>query len=130
QLADGVTTVKFVRPAHGLVALHGSNVVPVTALGLRADRVTHGHRFLGVADIPVATADAYEDALAAHGKVIASFDRRRTLIAQALRAKAAELGASLGDEAAVEALLEEVTALVEWPAVYVGEFEEAFLSVP
>jgi glycyl-tRNA synthetase beta chain len=130
QLADGQTTVKFVRPAHGLIALHGDAIVPVKALGLTADRITHGHRFQGVADIPVVTADTYEDALAAHGKVIASFEERRSRIAAALAAKAKSLGATLGDSALVEPLLDEVTALVEWPSVYVGEFEQEFLAVP
>jgi len=130
QLADGATTVQFVRPVHGIVALHGSEIVPVSALGLKAGRITHGHRFLGTKDIPVATADAYEEALAAHGKIIASFDDRRTATEQQLRAKAAELKASLGPEVDVALLLDEVTALVEYPTVYVGEFEFEFLSVP
>jgi glycyl-tRNA synthetase beta chain len=130
QLADGATTVQFVRPAHGLVALHGAQIVPVTALGLNAGRVTHGHRFLGAKDISVATADAYEEALAAQGKIIASFDERRTETERQLRARTAELDASLGPEADVAPLLDEVTALVEFPTVYVGEFEPAFLSVP
>ena len=130
QLADGATTVQFVRPAHGLVALHGSEIVPVSALGLKADRITQGHRFQGAKDISVATADTYEEALAAHGRVIASYDERRREIEQRLRAKAAELNASLGPEADVAPLLDEVTALVEYPTVYVGEFESEFLSVP
>ena len=130
QLADGATTVQFVRPAHGLLALHGGDVVEVSVLGLKAGRVTHGHRFQGTKDIPVATADAYEEALAAHGQVIASFDARRAETERQLRAKAAELGASLGPEPDVAPLLDEVTALVEYPSVYVGEFAPAFLAVP
>ena len=130
QLADGATTVQFVRPAHGLVALHGSEVVDVCILGLKAGRLTHGHRFQGVPDIPVAAADAYEEALAAHGQVIASFDARRAETERQLRARAAELGASLGPESDVAPLLDEVTALIEYPSVYPGEFEPAFLAVP
>jgi glycyl-tRNA synthetase beta chain len=130
QLADGATTVQFVRPAHGLVALYGGDIVDVSVLGLKAGRVTHGHRFQGVPDIPVATADAYEEALAAHGQVIASFDARRAETERQLRAKAAELGASLGPEQDIAPLLDEVTALVEQPSVYVGEFESDFLEVP
>ncbi len=130
QLKDGATTVQFVRPAHGLVALYGSDVVDVSILGLKADRVTHGHRFQGVRDIPIASADAYEEALAAHGQVIAAFDARRGEIARQLSAKAAELGATLGAESDVAPLLDEVTALVEQPSVYVGEFESDFLQVP
>ena len=130
QLADGATTVQFVRPAHGLVALYGGEIVDVSVLGLKAGRVTHGHRFQGVRDITVASADAYEEALAAHGKVIAAFAARRAETERQLRAKAAALGASLGREDDVAPLLDEVSALVEYPSVYVGEFEPEFLAVP
>jgi glycyl-tRNA synthetase beta chain len=130
QLADGRTTVRFVRPAHALLALHGERVVPVRALGLAAGRDTHGHRFLGVRDIPVAAADAYEEALRAHGKVIAPFEERRAYIERALAARAEEAGASLGPAESIAPLLDEVTALVEWPAVYLAEFEPEFLCVP
>jgi len=130
QLADGATTVQFVRPVHGLVALHGSNVLEVSVLGLKAGRVTHGHRFQGVKNIEIGAADAYEEALAAHGNVLAAFDERRAEIEKQLRKRAAELGASLGPEEGVATLLEEVTALVEYPTVYVGEFEPVFLTVP
>jgi glycyl-tRNA synthetase beta chain len=127
QLPDGITTVKFVRPAHGLVALHGTEVVAVSALGLKAGRVTHGHRFLGQADIELDAATGYEAVLKDSGKVIASFEERRSLIDRQLLGKAKELGASLGDYAG---LLDEVTALVEWPVVYIAEFDPAFLEVP
>ncbi len=130
QLADGATTVQFVRPAHGLVALHGDAVVDVSVLGLKAGRVTHGHRFQGVRDIPVATAEAYEEALAAHGQVIAAFDARRAEIERQLLERAAVVGALLGPEQDVAPLLDEVTALVEQPSVYVGEFASGFLAVP
>ncbi len=131
QLADGQTTVRFVRPAHRLVALHGSSVVPITALGLTAGRDTQGHRFQSAQD-PVTLADAssYETTLADAGKVMASFTARRDLIEQQLRSNAQRLGASLGNEADVAPLLDEVTALVEYPTVYVGEFEPEFLEVP
>lgn len=127
QLADGTTTVQFVRPAHGLVALHGSEVVPVGALGLKAGRVTHGHRFLGARDLALENAGAYEARLEGEGKVIPDFDKRRRRIAQQLDEKANGITPGF---APPEALLDEVTALVEWPAVYVGEFEEEFLAVP
>ncbi len=130
QLADGATTVQFVRPAHGLVALYGGEIVDVSVLGLKAGRVTHGHRFQGVKDIAVASAGAYEEALAAHGQVIASFDARRAETERQLRAQAAALGASLGPEVDVAPLLDEVTALVELPSIYTGEFAHGFLSVP
>ncbi|MCW5575519.1 MAG: glycine--tRNA ligase subunit beta [Burkholderiales bacterium] len=127
QLPDGITTVKFVRPVHGLVALHGSEVVAVSALGLNAGRVTHGHRFLGQADIELDAATGYEAALKDAGKVIASFEQRRGLIESQLLAKAKELDAGLGDYGT---LLDEVTALVEWPVVYAAGFDPAFLEVP
>ncbi len=124
QRANGAS-VKFVRPAHRLLALHGADVVAVTALGLDAGRATDGHRFLGRRDIAVATADAYEETLAAEGKLTASFAARRARIATLL--------AQAADGATVimpDALLDEVTALVEGPAVYAGTFDSAFLAVP
>ncbi len=128
QNSDGGSdTVKFVRPAHGLVALHGADVVDVQALGLAAGRITHGHRFLGARDMVLKTAGEYEARLLSEGKVIASFTARRAEIDAQLTAKAAELGGSLGEYAA---LLDEVTALVEWPVVYVAGFDAEFLSVP
>ena len=130
QLADGTTTVHFVRPAHGLIALHGKDIVPVDVLGLTAGRITQGHRFQGARDIEIATADAYEEALAARGKLIASFTQRRADIYTQLQKHAAGLGATLGAAADYEPLLDEVTALVEMPTVYVGTFEAEFLAVP
>jgi len=128
QLADGWSSVNFVRPAHGLVALHGDAVVPVSALGLRAGRVTHGHRFEATVDpIELKNADHYADALAGQGAVIASFDTRRAEIARQLQAAAAKLGLTPIDDAA---LLDEVTALVERPNVLVCQFEPEFLAVP
>jgi glycyl-tRNA synthetase beta chain len=116
---------KFVRPAHKLVALHGTEIVPVTALGLTAGRTTGGHRFLGRRDLEIATADAYEETLRAEGKVVAGFAERRSAIAAALGRAAAGATVLMPD-----ALLDEVTALVEWPAVYAGSFDRAFLAVP
>ncbi|MYN13213.1 glycine--tRNA ligase subunit beta [Pusillimonas sp. TS35] len=130
QLADGVTSVKFVRPAHRLVALWGEHVVPVEALGLSAGRSTLGHRFMSSDDIVFHDATAYEAQLAEEGKVVASFTERRAQILDQLLARAGELGASLGEGPEVDALLDEVTALVEHPTVYVGEFEAQFLDVP
>ncbi|HEY0879374.1 MAG TPA: glycine--tRNA ligase subunit beta [Zeimonas sp.] len=130
QLADGRTSVSFVRPAHGLVVLHGAQVLEASVLGLAAGRITRGHRFQSEGDIEIEDALRYEERLATAGRVVASFDARRTRIESMLRERAAQHDASLGDEAQVAALLDEVTALVEWPAVYVGEFERAFLQVP
>ena len=130
QLADGATTVSFVRPAHRLVALHGEDVVPVTALGLESGRETRGHRFQGAARLEIARADDYERALGEEGGVIASFTRRRDEIRRQLEAAAERAGATLGPVQGYEALLEEVTALVEMPTVYAGTFETEFLEVP
>ncbi len=130
QLEDGWTTVKFVRPAHGLVALHGADVVPVQALGLTAGRETHGHRFEAQADpIVLRDADSYADQLREQGAVIASFDARRAEIAAQLQAAARRAGPGLHpiDDAA---LLDEVTALVERPNVLLCQFDPAFLAVP
>jgi len=130
QLADGDTTVQFVRPAHRLVALWGDAIVPVRALGLRAGRVTAGHRFQGAREVRLARAEDYAAALGAEGKVIASYRERRAAIETALLQEARAQGGQLGEPASYADLLDEVTALVEQPAVYVGEFEEAFLAVP
>ena len=130
QLADGWSDVKFVRPAHGLVALHGSEVVPVEALGLKAGNITHGHRFEALVD-PVVLQDAasYAATLLQDGAVIASFAERRAEIVRQLTAAAAKVG---GGVKAIDddALLDEVTALVERPNVLVCEFETEFLDVP
>jgi glycyl-tRNA synthetase beta chain len=130
QLADGVTSVSFVRPAHRLIALHGDQIVPASVLGLRSDRLTEGHRFLCDSTLSIPDALAYERLLESQGEVIASFEQRKQRIARALDEKARALKASLGQSGQVEALLDEVTALVEWPEVYVGAFEETFLEVP
>ncbi len=130
QLADGTTTVKFVRPAHGLVALHGDRILGVSVLGLSAGRLTHGHRFQGQADIALQRAEEYEARLESEGRVIAAFDKRRTEVKQQLADKARSLNASLGPEAEYAPLLDEVTALIEFPTVYLGAFDADFLSVP
>jgi glycyl-tRNA synthetase beta chain len=122
--------VKFVRPAHALIALHGSEVVPAEALGLRAGRTTHGHRFEAAKpQVDIADADAYAAALEKEGAVIASFEARRAEIARQLDEAATSVG---GGARPIEddALLDEVTALVERPKVLVCEFESEFLEVP
>ncbi|MBU3899260.1 MAG: glycine--tRNA ligase subunit beta [Gammaproteobacteria bacterium] len=134
----GWSSVNFVRPAHGLVALHGSTVVPVKVLGLNAGNRTQGHRFEAkVSPVLLAHADDYAATLAQDGAVIASFAERRENIVQQLAGAAAALGRSdpRGTHAALhpiedEALLDEVTALVERPNVLVCQFEPQFLEVP
>ena len=126
----GWSSVNFVRPAHGLVALHGSTVVPVKVLGLAASNHTQGHRFEAkVSPVVLADADAYAATLARDGAVIASFADRRAEIVRQLAAAAALIG---GGATAIEddALLDEVTGLVERPNVLVCSFETQFLDVP
>ncbi len=129
----GWTTVHFVRPAHGLVALHGAAVVPASVLGLPSGRNTQGHRFEAPHNpVQLTDADSYAAQLAEQGAVIASFaDRRaeivRQLAAVAARADTAGLGLRPIDD---DALLDEVTALVERPNVLLCQFEPEFLAVP
>ncbi|MET3377544.1 glycyl-tRNA synthetase subunit beta [Variovorax boronicumulans] len=126
----GWSSVSFVRPAHGLVALHADAVVPIEALGLKAGRETHGHRFEAAVD-PVVLRDANSYALQLQddGAVIASFEARRAEIARQLAAAAVTVG---GGSVPIhdDALLDEVTALVERPNVLVCSFEREFLEVP
>ena len=126
----GWTSVNFVRPAHGLVALHGSTVVPVKVLGLKAGNTTQGHRFEAkVSPVLLSDADSYATTLATEGAVIASFAERRAEIVRQLAAAAAQVGngaRAIEDEA----LLDEVTGLVERPNVMVCSFEAEFLNVP
>jgi len=128
QLSDGWQSVNFVRPAHGLVALHGDQVVNVSALGLSAGQQTHGHRFEAKQDpIVLQHADQYAQQLREQGAVIASFDERRGEIARQLAAAAQKQGLQAIQD---DALLDEVTALVERPNVLLGQFEQDFLQVP
>jgi glycyl-tRNA synthetase beta chain len=126
----GWTSVSFVRPAHGLVALHGSDVVPIEALGLKAGNSTQGHRFeAAVSPVVIQDADSYAATLRTQGAVIASFAERKAEIAKQLAAAAAKVGGSV-KPIEDDALLDEVTALVERPNVLVCEFETEFLAVP
>ena len=124
QRPDG-ETVHFVRPVHKIIALHGSDVVPLSLLGLHSDRITKGHRFLSAGEVSIAKAEDYASSLKDEGKVIASFNERKEQIRAALLAKAG------ADQVLMpESLLDEVTALVEWPVVYECNFEQEFLAVP
>ena len=128
QLADGWTGVNFVRPAHGLVALHGSEVVAVNALGLSAGKQTQGHRFEAkVSPLVLKHADHYAEQLKTEGAVIASFSERKAEIARQLKAAGLSAGLKPIED---EALLDEVTALVERPNVLLGQFEAVYLEVP
>ncbi len=123
----GSSTHTFVRPVHGLIALHGADVLPVSVLGLESGRTTLGHRFLSSGEISFAQADDYAKQIAEQGKVIANFAERKNAIKQALDAQASSLNATV---AADDSLLDEVTALVEYPVVLQAGFEEHFLAVP
>ncbi|MFT5588065.1 MAG: glycyl-tRNA synthetase beta chain [Bradyrhizobium sp.] len=124
QRPDG-STVQFVRPVHKLITLFGDELVPVSLLGLKAGRITLGHRFLSEGELRISDADSYAGTLELQGKVIASPTARKEHI------RAALLAAAGADRVLMpEALLDEVSALVEWPVVYVCHFEEEFLAVP
>jgi glycyl-tRNA synthetase beta chain len=128
QLADGWSNVNFVRPAHGLVALHGADVVPVRVLGLDAGRETCGHRFEASSKrMMLKDADSYVAQMESEGAVTPSFEKRRAEIARQLQQAAAKEGLKPVED---EALLDEVTALVERPNVLVGRFEQEYLEVP
>lgn len=137
QLADGWNSVQFVRPAHRLVALYGAEVVnvdprhpdrPVVILGLQAGRTTQGHRFEAAsAMLEIRDADSYEAQMENEGAVIPSFEKRRAeIVKQLAAASAKEHLTPIADDA----LLDEVTALVERPNVLLGQFEKEFLEVP
>ncbi|WP_271010462.1 glycine--tRNA ligase subunit beta [Paucibacter sp. B51] len=128
QLKDGWTDVKFVRPAHGIVALHGAELVAVSALGLQSGRTTRGHRFEASApELTIESADSYAAQMREQGAVIAGFAERRAEIARQLQVAAAKEGLKPIED---EALLDEVTALVERPNVLTCQFEPEFLAVP
>ncbi|BCK86607.1 glycine--tRNA ligase beta subunit [Sideroxyarcus emersonii] len=137
---------QFVRPVHGLTILHGNRVVSVEVLGLTSGNVTSGHRFLCSERVSIEHADDYEATLARDGRVIVSFAHRRESIVARLDTLAEQNGAiwvghanfdlekllsmSNDERSVLSTLLDEVTGLVEWPEVYVGEFEKEFLDVP
>ena len=121
----GAGEAEFVRPVHRIVALHGSEIMPCDLFGLQAGRLTRGHRFMGEGEIALTDARAYADTLRSRGRVEPDFAARRERIRVALEAAA-------GAEQVLmpEALLDEVTALTEWPVVLKGAFDAAFLAVP
>ena len=128
QLSDGWESVNFVRPAHSLVALHGNTVVPVSVLGLQSGNSTQGHRFeASISPVVIKDADSYEAQMQNDGAVIPSFDARRAEIVRQLTAAAQKQNLKPIED---DALLDEVTALVERPNVLLGQFETEFLEVP
>jgi glycyl-tRNA synthetase beta chain len=117
--------VQFARPAHSIIALHGNQILDIAALGINANNQTEGHRFLSPGTVTISSADQYETELEAKGKIISNFPKRRGQIEAALL-KAA------GDDLVLmpDSLLDEVTSLVEWPAIYECHFDQEFLEVP
>ena len=137
---------QFVRPVKSLVMMHGERIVKGEVLGCASTNVTRGHRFLSSGAITLKKADEYENSLSIVGSVVASYRTRRKVIAAQLERAAGELNSvwighgnqamqtllslSSLERCASSTLLDEVTALVEWPVVYVGEFDQEFLDVP
>jgi glycyl-tRNA synthetase beta chain len=137
---------QFVRPVHGLIILHGKRVIKAEVLGLTSGNVTSGHRFMCSEPVTIKHADDYEATLARDGRVVASFARRRESIVARLDEMAEQnvaiwvghanfdleklLSMSNEERSVLSSLLDEVTGLVEWPEVYVGEFEKEYLDVP
>jgi glycyl-tRNA synthetase beta chain len=116
---------QFVRPVHGLVMLHGAKVLAGEVLGIASGKTTHGHRFMGAGALTINHANNYEVILEEQGMVMPFFSKRRAEIEMRLL-----LAAGIAQPVEYEALLDEVTALVEWPVVYTGQFDPLFLSVP
>lgn len=124
----GWDSVNFVRPAHGLVALRGSDIVDISVLGLKSSNSTQGHRFEAkVSPVKIKDADSYAEQLKTEGAVIASFEERRSEIVRQLTEAAKKQNLKPIED---DALLDEVTALVERPNVLLGQFEEEYLEVP
>jgi glycyl-tRNA synthetase beta chain len=123
----GAGESQFIRPIHGLILLHGNQFIAGKVLNILSQGYTLGHRFLSSGKIPIVDANRYASVLYEQGKVIASFNARRQTIQEALEQQAHALQATLVH---APALLDEVTALVEWPAVYHATFDADFLAVP
>ena len=117
--------VEFARPVHRIVAMHGSHILPIQAFGMTANNTTEGHRFMSSGPIAIQSAIDYENVLEREGKVIASFSKRRQLIEVELLKTAQSDRVLMPDS-----LLDEVTALVEFPAIYTCHFDPEFLDVP
>jgi len=123
----GSSEAQFVRPVHWLLFLHGNEVVPCTLLEAEAGRLTYGHRFHHPGAIEIGAPADYAEILERTGSVLADFAARR----ESIRRHVEQTAEALGGRADLdEALLEEVTALNEWPVPIAGTFEERFLEVP
>jgi glycyl-tRNA synthetase beta chain len=123
----GSKRTEFVRPAHWLVMLFGDDIVNAEVMGLRANRITRGHRFHYNQELLIDNAADYLGKLKSVGYVLADMAERRALIEQQVNAEAKNVG---GNAVIDPDLLDEVTALVEWPVALTGRFEQRFLEVP
>ena len=123
----GAGVVEFVRPVHWVVLLHGDDVIDASVMGLRAGKVSRGHRFHASGDVEISSPASYLGLLEQQGYVIADFERRRAMVLEGATAAAKAAGGKL---VANDALLDEVTALVEWPVPVTGSFDNAFLELP
>lgn len=120
-------SIQFIRPTHTLVLLYGDTVIPCSILGIQSSRTLHGHRFMGEQRIEIQQADDYPEMLESRGRVIADYQKRQAIIKTQVQRAAKQLG---GNADLSQSLLDEVTALVEWPVILVAKFEEKFLTVP
>src|SRR5262249_33981125 len=118
----------FVRPVHSLILLHGKQIIKGTVLGLKSGNTTQGHRFLSKGKIKITRAEQYEKMLEKSGKVIANFEERKNRIRVLIQAEQQKKPFALSANS--NELLEEVTALIEYPKVYRGQFSKEFLTVP
>ena len=119
--------VEFIRPSHTVTMLYGDELVPGIILDIESDRIIRGHRFMGEQQFTIDNADQYPEILEQRGKVVADYDKRKSIIKQQAEEAAAKLN---GKADLTESLLEEVSSLVEWPVVLTAKFEERFLEVP
>ena len=118
---------EFVRPVHWLILLHGDQVVPAEVFGIASGRLTRGHRFMSSGEIPISSPSVYADTLLSDGFVVADIAVRKSIISAAVdKAAAAVDGNAVGDEP----LIDEVTALTEWPVAVTGAFDKVFLDLP
>lgn len=123
----GAGEAEFVRPVHWIVMLHGSKVIDASVMGIRAGKLSQGHRFHSGGPVTISSPSSYLDTLEKDGYVIADFERRRDMVRTGVDAAAAEAGGVVVDG---ESLYDEVAALVEWPVPVLGSFDEAFLKLP
>ncbi len=123
----GDGTAEFVRPVKWLIVMHGDQVLPATVLDIESNNTTRGHRFHSEGEFTIANADSYQSSLLETGHVVADFSERQAMIAEQVNAAAASVGGRIEDD---QALLDEVTGLVEYPTAVIGDFDKSFLEVP